>query len=570
MFETGAANAWLMRLYAAAIARPITNSLYYVVYKLLPNDTDFSVFKAAAYQGYNFAFIGNVGRYHTPLDDAANASASSIQHQGDNAWAATQALANSATLRPPKGESVFFDVFARALIAWPAPLTLPAALLTLALLSAEALILLRARAVTPRELLWGGTGILCTLVFAATLCAGLLAGLIALGKVPPLRAASWIAQPLPMHIAAAALSLLAAAGLSAKLARRAGFWGFWVAAALLEALLTVACAAVPGASFAFLLGAIAAALGGLPSILTAVRYRGPARLAADFAALLPALVIFGSLFPLLRFLYMALGSIAWPISTLALGLVAVNLMPLLTVASRLARRLVIVTAAAAVAVGAAVTLHLPTYSAEWPERINVEYWFDADSGRSHYFVHCDSLRLPAPLAAAAHFDPVAHPRFSGSELLGFHAPAPTISLAAPELTPIAAAPAARGDGSRRHFELHLRSVRGAPEALMIFPARAQIAEVEMASAAGPVHAKLRRISGGATLLDIVGLPAAGVDFGFDAEGRVPVDVQVFDESYASEEGRPLERARPSTATSSQDGDVTVVHRTVSLSPAAGR
>ena len=105
---------------------------------------------------------------------------------------------------------------------------------------------------------------------------------------------------------------------------------------------------------------------------------------------------------------------------------------------------------------------------------------------------------------------------------------------------------------------------------MIFPARAQIAEVEMASAAGPVHAKLRRISGGATLLDIVGLPAAGVDFGFDAEGRVPVDVQVFDESYASEEGRPLERARPSTATSSQDGDVTVVHRTVSLSPAAGR
>jgi len=32
----------------------------------------------------------------------------------------------------------------------------------------------------------------------------------------------------------------------------------------------------------------------------------------------------------------------------------------------------------------------------------------------------------------------------------------------------------------------------------------------------------------------------------------------------------LQRARPQDATSSQDGDVTVVHRTVTLNPAAGR
>src|SRR6267143_1539126 len=49
MFETGTANTWLMRLYGSAIARPFSNSLYYVVYKRLPNDTDFSVFKTAAY-----------------------------------------------------------------------------------------------------------------------------------------------------------------------------------------------------------------------------------------------------------------------------------------------------------------------------------------------------------------------------------------------------------------------------------------------------------------------------------------------------------------------------------------
>jgi hypothetical protein len=51
MFETGSANSWLMRLYATAIAHPITNSLYYVVYKQLQNEvTDISVATAAGPQ----------------------------------------------------------------------------------------------------------------------------------------------------------------------------------------------------------------------------------------------------------------------------------------------------------------------------------------------------------------------------------------------------------------------------------------------------------------------------------------------------------------------------------------
>jgi len=101
------------------------------------------VFKAAGYQGFNFAFIGNVGHYHTPLDNAANVSESSVQHQGDNALAALMALANSPTLRAPAEESVFFDVFARALISWPAQFALPASLAIFALLLAEVIVLLR-------------------------------------------------------------------------------------------------------------------------------------------------------------------------------------------------------------------------------------------------------------------------------------------------------------------------------------------------------------------------------------------------------------------------------------------
>ena len=302
MFETGTANGWLMRLYGSAIARPVTNSLYYVVYKLLPNDTDFTVFKTAGYQGFNFAFIGNVGRYHTPLDSVANAGASSIQHQGDNALAALSALANSATLHPPVAESVFFDGFARTLIAWPSGFTLRRRRSQRSCCCwPKQPFLLRRGAVTGREIIWGGVGTLCALALGVALCLGVLILAMALGKVPPLDGSSWISQPLPMHLASAAIALLRAAGTGAWLVRRAGFWGFWLAAALLDAVLSVASAAVmPGASFVFLLAAIAAGLGALPHVEArrdpALKQDGR----ADFAASLPALVIFAALFPLLR------------------------------------------------------------------------------------------------------------------------------------------------------------------------------------------------------------------------------------------------------------------------------
>src|SRR6202035_4454857 len=112
----------------------------YVVYKMLPNNTDFTIFKAAGYQGFNFAFIGDVAHYHTPLDSWANASAGTIQHQGDNALRAVLALANSTDLGSAAQDSVFFDVFARAVMVWPISFVLPAALVALTLLLADAVL----------------------------------------------------------------------------------------------------------------------------------------------------------------------------------------------------------------------------------------------------------------------------------------------------------------------------------------------------------------------------------------------------------------------------------------------
>jgi hypothetical protein len=144
------------------------------------------------------------------------------------------------------------------------------------------------------------------------------------------------------------------------------------------------------------------------------------------------------------------------------------------------------------------------------------------------------------------------------------------NLAPPELSQVSAAATSQ---TVTHFELRLRSPRGAPSAFVIFPKGANVQDVVVATQSGPLRAKLQKLSNGDTVLGAPGLPSAGLAFGIDA-AAAPVAVQVFDQSYGLPvelpAGKALQQARPKNATSSQDGDVTVVQRTVHLDPAAGR
>jgi hypothetical protein len=220
--------------------------------------------------------------------------------------------------------------------------------------------------------------------------------------------------------------------------------------------------------------------------------------------------------------------------------------------------------------GISITLLLPMYSPSWPQRINIEYWVDADSGHAHWWTQTASPHPPHAMASTVKFDPVARPRFAGYPVKGFFADAPALELAAPQLTISAASDASQG---ATHVELLVRSARGAPTAFVVFPASARIQEVVVATQSGPLRAKLHMFRSGDTALVLANIPSAGLKFGIDGVAA-PITVQVFDQSYGLPqelaEGKALQRARPQNATSSQDGDVTVVQRTVRLDPAAGR
>ena len=68
---------------AANPSYPVSNSLMYSIYKMLPNDTDLTVFREQGkIQGFNFAFIDNHFNYHTAQDDFNHLSPKTMEHQG--------------------------------------------------------------------------------------------------------------------------------------------------------------------------------------------------------------------------------------------------------------------------------------------------------------------------------------------------------------------------------------------------------------------------------------------------------------------------------------------------------
>lgn len=80
LFETSPGNKAAMDLYSHA-ALPRGFSLTTLVYKAMPNDTDFTLIKDSI-PGLNFAVIDNLHYYHTNHDNYANISLRSIQHYG--------------------------------------------------------------------------------------------------------------------------------------------------------------------------------------------------------------------------------------------------------------------------------------------------------------------------------------------------------------------------------------------------------------------------------------------------------------------------------------------------------
>jgi len=176
MFETGEGNADAMRLFAGAVPHPSVNSVSVLIYRKMPNSTDYTIAKRRGIAGYNFAFTGRPSLYHSPLATPQAIEQAAIQDMGEQSLALLRALAIAPHLPATTYDAVFSDLLGRRALVYSPTIGWGIASVTLLALAV-------ATARGKAGALAVGQGLIASL-WAMLLAAALLAGLNALSTGP--------------------------------------------------------------------------------------------------------------------------------------------------------------------------------------------------------------------------------------------------------------------------------------------------------------------------------------------------------------------------------------------------
>lgn len=118
LFETGPGNGWLVKPWARNAPHPRGASFGYEIYRRLPNDTDFSIFKRHDVPGLNFAAIGDSYAYHTPRDTADRLTDRALRETGENAVQTVIAMDGLDLRTRATGEPTYFDMGRTVAVSW--------------------------------------------------------------------------------------------------------------------------------------------------------------------------------------------------------------------------------------------------------------------------------------------------------------------------------------------------------------------------------------------------------------------------------------------------------------------
>ena len=97
LLETNGGNKNLIEAFSNAKTKyPVGNSLMYSIYKMLPNDTDLTVFREGGdIEGFNFAFIDDHFDYHSVQDSYERMDVNTLNHQASYLTATLDYFSNN-------------------------------------------------------------------------------------------------------------------------------------------------------------------------------------------------------------------------------------------------------------------------------------------------------------------------------------------------------------------------------------------------------------------------------------------------------------------------------------------
>jgi hypothetical protein len=534
LFETSPGNRPLVSVAGPALPRPVMNSITYTIYKLLPNDTDFTVFKEHGWAGVNFAIIGSPALYHTSRDDFAHAHPGSLQHHGENILAMTRELGSRERRALTGEDAVFFDVLSFLVVHWPERWTPIIAVAVAGIFLAGLMIGGGGR---KPDILLGVASVIALLVLSGG-GAYLLHQLLArFGAFP----ADWTAPSGAWLIAFWTLPV-AAALLVGWLVRNRdatgiwiGIWAVWIIAAGAAAFL------LPAVSYPLIVPAAAAALSSLA--VRSNRWR-------PVAILLPLATAAVLIFPIAWLLYDAMGAPMLPAIALLTGLALVPSVVAFGGFDRSAALAPAIIVVAAVIAGVA----LPPFSERVPAHAAMTVYQEEIEPR-RLLAEVDGP-LPDALRKAGFGTARVRPYTFDPRVAVFAAPIEIAPAEPPELQ--ITDRVVQGDAIA--FRARLISHRTAPVAGVFLP-RARIASVSVNGRNVP----LRKGRSAYAFVRVVTMPPDDVVLEWTLLGTEPAAIQVADVSYGlPPEATAAARARPAQYVTYGSGDRVIVSREMLL------
>ncbi|CCH32926.1 M20/M25/M40 family metallo-hydrolase [Actinosynnema sp. NPDC047251] len=429
MFQTSGPAGGLMPALRASGA--LTTSVSADIYRLLPNDSDLTVFDEAGVRGLNFAFIGGSAHYHTATDDIAHLDAGSVQDMGDAVLAAARVLGDADLAAADPGAAHYFSVLG-LVVHYPAWSTLP-----LAALTALGLLGLCLRLRCGLAALRVGASLLLPVLAAGAAAFGLWWLLGVLRPEYALLPAGDPYQPGP-HLAALAVLTAALLLVWRGLLRGAGEPALALGVLGVHAVLGLLLAVLlPGGAYLFtlpaLVGLLAVALTGRPA-------------AASLGAV-PAVLV---LLPVVLLLTPALGLAGAAGVLVPAALLATTALPLLRAAPP--RRPVVLTALPLAVALVATGVLTEGYDEQRPKPVSLGYAVDGDRGSARWLGEGEpdpafAALLPTPPAAVDEL-----PNLTGRSLRTGPA-----QVAASVPAPVWEHLGDRQDGGLREYRVRLRT-----------------------------------------------------------------------------------------------------------------
>lgn len=118
-FEVSPNNGWIMKEFIRNAEYPYAGSMMYEVYKMMPNYTDFTIFKDKDLPGFNIAIVEGYENYHSPTDKPENLSLASLQHMGSYIMSITSHFGNISLHNTKANDLVYFNLLGSKMVFYP-------------------------------------------------------------------------------------------------------------------------------------------------------------------------------------------------------------------------------------------------------------------------------------------------------------------------------------------------------------------------------------------------------------------------------------------------------------------